>query len=73
MRVAQDVSKPHLLITFLLPDFHLLLMQLEFPVLNIQSKQFVFFKVQFELVRLFLSQASLLVKLLLDFLDTLFN
>ena len=32
-----------------------------------------FFKVQFELVRLFLSQASLLVKLLLDFLDTLFN
>ena len=44
MRVAQVVSKPHLFITFLLPDFHLLLMQLEFPVLNIQSKQFAFLK-----------------------------
>ena len=42
--VAQVVSKPHLFITFLLPDFHLLLMQLEFPVLNIQSKLSAFWK-----------------------------
>ena len=71
--VGSHVSKLHLFITFLLPDFHLLLMQLEFPVLNIQSKQFAFLKLQFEFVCLFLSQASLLVKFLLDFLNTLFN